>query len=307
MWIENEYYQNEEYINTIKENVFTYQNKKKFSSIDYIQDQLSAYKIKKVSFLYTKACKELIRRFPQEILKKITGYYKKNQGYKFLGWYRPIFMRPYFFKYFQRIGKKPEELTGYKLIYFPLHLEPEIALLSISPEFNNSMELITWISKSLPADALLVVKENPLSFGIRSKQYYDNLRRINNVVLSYPDISSWQWIRSSNITATISGTAGIESVYFERPVISFGKHQIINHLPTVRYVYNYDTTRDAISELLSLSHNDKMFKISKEALYHAQMKVSFEMPGIEKIIKDYNLHMNLAEIAYKKLREQYMI
>jgi hypothetical protein len=75
----------------------------------------------------------------------------------------------------------------------------------------------------------------------------------------------------------------------------------------VRFVFFFVSSWDAISELLSLSHNDKMFKISKEALYHAQMKVSFEMPGIEKIIKDYNLHMNLAEIAYKKLREQYMI
>ena len=45
-----------------------------------------------------------------------------------------------------------------KYIYFPLHLEPEIALLGASPEFNNSMELATWLAKSLPVDFNLVIK-----------------------------------------------------------------------------------------------------------------------------------------------------
>ena len=64
----------------------------------------------------------------------------------------------------------------------PLHLEPEIALLALSPEFNNSMEMIAWISKSLPADALVVVKEQPFSFGVRSRRYYHQLMQIGNVI-----------------------------------------------------------------------------------------------------------------------------
>ena len=40
-------------------------------------------------------------------------------------------------------------------------MEPEVSLLQVSPEFNNSYEVICWVSKSLPADTMLVVKENP--------------------------------------------------------------------------------------------------------------------------------------------------
>ena len=97
-----------------------------------------------------------------------------SAGYKFLGWYPSLFRRPYMYNYFRKYGEKPENMRGFNLVYFPLHYEPEISLLSVSPEFNNSMELIAWVSKSLPANILLVVKEQPYSYGIRSKNYYDN-------------------------------------------------------------------------------------------------------------------------------------
>ena len=99
-------------------------------------------------------------------------------------------------------------------------MEPEVALLSISPEFNNSMEMIAWISKSVPADVLLVIKEQPLSFGIRSRHYYDNFRRIENVVLADPRVHSWEWIRAASVVATITGSVGFEAVHFERPTVT---------------------------------------------------------------------------------------
>ena len=147
------------------------------------------------------------------------------------------------YRYFQRNGVRPEDLQDYRIVYVPLHMEPEAALMSVSPEFNNSMEMITWISKSLPADTQIVVKEQPFSFGIRSKHYYDNLQRIGNVALASPNVHPWDWIRAARVTATITGTAGIEAVYFGKPVLSFGRHQVINRLPSVRFADSYVTTR----------------------------------------------------------------
>ncbi len=191
------------------------------------------------------------------------------------------------------------------MVYVPLHLEPEVALLSVSPEFNNSMEMVAWISKSVPADTILVVKEQPFSYGIRSKRYYDNLRRIGNVVLANPDVHSWDWIRAARVVATISGTAGIESVYFHKPVLSFGKHQVINYLPTVRYANSYESTRQHIKELMDLDPGSKVFETSREALYRAQMETSFELPGFEHTYRIREPQLELARIAVDHLYSQY--
>jgi hypothetical protein len=307
VWIKNEYYQNEELIKRVKENVVKYVNKNTFSTINYVQEQTSKYKHSTISYSYYDALKEAIFRFPNELTRLFTGYFNKNQGYRFLGWYPPMFRKPYMYNYLRKYGKKPENLHGFNLVYFALHLEPEISLSSFSPEFNNSMELIAWISKSLSADTLLVVKEQPFAYGIRSKHYYDNLRKIGNVVLAHPTTSSRQWIKCSALVASITGTAGIEAIYFDKPVLSAGKHQLINHLPTVRYINNFDSTKEAVKELLLLSEDDKLFKVSKEALYQAQNDVSFELVGWEKIAKSRELHMDLAEIAVKTIKEKYNI
>jgi hypothetical protein len=184
-------------------------------------------------------------------------------------------------------------------------MEPELSILSFSPEFNNSMELIAWVSKSLPADTLIVVKEQPFSYGIRSKHYYDNLRRIGNVVLAHPATPSWQWIKCSVLVASVVGTAGVEAIFHDKPVLSAGKHQLINHLPTVRYITNFDSTKEAVKELLLLSEDDKLFKVSKEALYNAHNDVSFELVDIEKTLRSRELHMDLAEVAVRSIKEQY--
>jgi hypothetical protein len=191
------------------------------------------------------------------------------------------------------------------LVFFPLHLEPEISLLFKSPEQNNSMEIISWISKSLPADTMLVLKEQPMAYGVRSKSYYDNFRKIGNVILSSPEIDSWEWIKQARIIATIAGTAGTEAVYFEKPVLSFGKHQVINYLPSVRYVNSFELVKDAVKELLTLTPDDIIFKESKAAFCHAQNESSFRMAGLEKLSKSKKLHMDLAEQVVASLKERY--
>jgi hypothetical protein len=167
------------------------------------------------------------------------------------------------------------------------------------------MELISWVSKSLPADTLLVVKENPWAFGVRPKSYYYRLAKIPNLVWAQPDISSLEWINNSSLVAAISGTVGFEAVYCNKPVLSFGTHQIINYLPTVCYSNNFFNTRKAIEKLLNLNPEDKIFNISQHALHEAQLEVGFRMPGFEKIHNSSELHLDLAQIAVDRLYQEY--
>ena len=164
--------------------------------------------------------------------------------------------------------------------------------------------MISWLSKAAPADVTLVVKENPVSFGVRSRWYYDQLRQISNVELADPNISSWDWIEAASLTATITGTAGTEAVIFRKPVLSFGEHQAINALPTVRFANNYRSTVLGLNELLEIDPKDSRFELSRRAFYAAQMETSFELTGFWNINESLESHDDIAAIALDHLDQR---
>jgi hypothetical protein len=312
-WIENEYYSNSKMIYLIESYLKNNATHKDFSDIDYEFVASSKYTQSKLNHKYPFAVKNAIIRILQEckhqaarfIYSGILRRQHRKYPYPFLSWLPVLFHHPYNYRYVEKKGKMPKDLEGKTYVYLSLHLEPEMALMQLSPEFTNSLEMIAWISKSLPVNHFIVVKEAPGCFGHRSSKFYEKILKMPNVVLAHPGVSSWEWIKKSVFVATITGTAGIEGIYFEKPVLSYGRHQIINYLPTVRYVSNFETTKRAIEELLSLASDDIQLKISKEALYRAQMEVSFEITGLIKHYSSLELHNDLAKIAFDHLFIQY--
>ena len=267
---------------------------------NYEQEAGSKYNQSRAAYTWLQIMKNVSHQFFEEFKRLVRGSRKKN-GYLLFGWIPPLIRRKFTYEYFRKHGKRPDELKSYRLAYVALHLEPEISLQGISPEFNNSMEMISWVSKSVPCEVMIVVKEQPFSFGIRSKKYYDMLRRIGNVVLAHPETKSWSWIESSALVVAITGTVGTEAVNFKRPVLSFGAHQAINHLPTVRFADNYASTRRGVDELLALTSDDPLFSKAKWALRKAQLECSINLYGFEKSYKSDHEEPKLAQKLAKGL------
>ena len=315
MWVENEHLENSHMTLSLKESLAAVAKTGDYSDVDYVQLTESVVRHSRIDYSYRHALKYAVSRTLKESRARIrtaaSHVLRRKKldarvGYRFLGWVPSGLRRPYIYRYIGKHGVTPDELGGRRIVYLPLHLEPEGALLSVSPEFNNSMELIAWVSKSMPADAVVVVKEQPFSYGIRSKHYYENLRRIGNVLLARPSTHPWEWIRASALVATITGTTGIESVYFEKPVLSFGRHQAVNHLPTVRFADSYESTKAGVEELLRIGGpGDEVFKVAKEALYRAQMDTAFDLPGYADTYQDRQPQLQIAESAIEHLRRQY--
>ena len=120
-------------------------------------------------------------------------------------------------------------------------------------------------------------------------------------MLADPEIHSWKWIDRADIVATITGTIGIESVYFNKPVISFGRHQVINYLPTVHYVSNFAETRDAVTELLSDNISEEDFHKSRSALTKAQLDSSFDLPEYKNSYDSSQIETKMAKIALENM------
>jgi len=273
--------------------------------VEYKIDSRSNKKNILAKHTFSNAVKSIIKTIINE-LKVTIRRSRKKDSYIIFGWIPSIIRNFTNHNYLKKIGVIPKDLSKYKIVYYPLHLEPEIALLSRSPEFTNSMEAIAWISKSLPVDVILVCKEQSMAFGVRPKKYYKQINMIGNVYFSHPDVHSWDWIKKCSIVATITGTAGIEAVHFERPVISFSKHYAINLLPTVSYANSYDSTKDIINSMLDIKKRDEsMLKVSKETLSVAQFISSFDVPEYKNIVKSQTLHIALADKALKIMFIEY--
>ncbi len=119
-------------------------------------------------------------------------------------------------------------------VYFPLSVDMERALLFDSPFYNNQLEIIRTIAKSIPVNYKLYVKENPAqaSREWRSIHEYNEILKIPNVTLIQPSVIGRDLIKNSSLVISIAGTSPLEATFFQKPSIVFGK-VIYNVLPSV--------------------------------------------------------------------------
>lgn len=255
-------------------------------------------------FTYFQALKDSIPFLKKDLRRIIAVRRKKTlSDYKLFTWVKFKFRRVKNYKAIDKMSVTPEEIPKNKnVLYFPLHLEPEIALMTISSEFSNTLEALSWLSKNLPSNYLIVLKEHSLSYGNRDLSFYKQLLEFSNVAFSKQQIHSFNWIKRSSIISTITGSVGFEGVLFKKPVISFGKHQVINLFPGVRYCNSFDSTQEAINAILSgICVNGE---IHKKILSKSLEEASFALEGFQTAYKKKELQSDMAEELYNQIIKQ---
>jgi hypothetical protein len=109
-----------------------------------------------------------------------------------------------------------------KYILFPLHLQPEASTLILSNFYVDQLEVIRNISKVLPANVSLYVKEHPAAYGRHKIGFYKSLLDIHNVKLIAPDVDTQKMIIKSKGVVVLSGTMGWEAMLLGVPVYVLG-------------------------------------------------------------------------------------
>lgn len=219
-----------------------------------------------------------------------AGYYLKKayldneiKGYHWGYYYRNIhnplkdrFIRmslPYF---------SAEKLNELEYAYYPLHVEPEIALSLFGREYLNQIELVRNIAKSLPLTWKLVVKDHPAGVGRRNIGYYKKLLEIPNVVLMSHYVDSKGIIKNAKLVFTVSGFSGFEAILEKKPVITFGK-TFYDVLPDciISHVQSMQDLPHTVSELLkNYRYSEKNFA----CLIAAVMKNSVPLNLYENVL-----------------------
>ncbi|MBN1574757.1 MAG: hypothetical protein JW984_16295 [Deltaproteobacteria bacterium] len=136
-----------------------------------------------------------------------------------------------------------------KYVFFPLHVQPEASTLVWAPFFLDQIEIINNISKSVPIDCFVYVKEHPANIGRRKLEYYRELKRNANVRLLSPWENTQDLILNSSIVITITGTVGWEAIIWEKPVITLG-NVFYNTFDLVKHVTDYTKMPFVISDTI---------------------------------------------------------
>jgi hypothetical protein len=108
--------------------------------------------------------------------------------------------------------------------FYPLHFEPEATTMVHGSYYENQLELIHNIARSLPAGWKLVVKEHFFMRGQRRLADYRRLLHVPNLVLVPFSVPTNRLIQECRVLTTISSTAGLEAALIGKPVVMFGDY-----------------------------------------------------------------------------------
>lgn len=119
-------------------------------------------------------------------------------------------------------------------IVFPLHYEPE-ASVTIRGFPYDQLDVIKYISRSLPPHMTLVVKEHKGNRGYRPIPHYKEIADLHNTMLVSPEVETYSLIKNADAITTFSGRMGMEAAILGKPVFLFGD-AFYKDLSTVKIV-----------------------------------------------------------------------
>ena len=147
----------------------------------------------------------------------------------------------------------------YKILFFPLHYQPEAATLTMQPFFNNQYFLIKLISDILPPNWILLVKEHPIQdYGLRKLNFYKDISSSKNTFLVDNNLTIDELSSCIDKIITIGGTFGFESILKGKDVAVCSNIYYSNYDKIYKMffdIYNFDKTKELFNNFLNLSIN----------------------------------------------------
>ncbi len=251
------------------------------------QGYLNARKKEKDRLKLTKVFYYSFRKILQYFHGTIKKYRKINNSFlldEFLYIWR---WRNSFLKSNKLVQTNLASLRNKKFIFFPLLTEPEIALHGTADDFFFQLSSINLLSRDLPADYVIVVKEHVLAMGRRPESFYRQIIDLKNVL--FADFNEWgiDYVKQSAAVACITGTAAWEAAVIGKPVITFSKNNEFNFLKHVFVVKNFDNLRPIFNDIRRFPNKKSLIdgarfysaylkKFTKVAGYNREEKIKFK-------------------------------
>ena len=158
--------------------------------------------------------------------------------------------------YYERILLHENDEVDFsrKFVYFPLQYQPEMTTSTLGGCYSDQLLAIEHLSRILPDDSWIYVKENPKQTGaMRGPQFFNRLVRIPNLVFLPSYANTYELIEKSEFVATVTGTVGWEAICKGKIALVFGRAWYCN-LPGV-IEFREDLTYQMLLDC-EVKHND---------------------------------------------------
>ncbi|PIR54284.1 hypothetical protein COU75_01620 [Candidatus Peregrinibacteria bacterium CG10_big_fil_rev_8_21_14_0_10_42_8] len=223
--------------------------------------------------LYFDHLKELLQRKPLHILQFGMRYCTPSGIIRALSAWkrRRVIARNNAFYDKNAVALDP----NHRFVYFALHFQPEMSTIPMGGGFGDQVLVAQLLSKYLPDDVLIYVKEHPResSWLYRSEQFYQSFLDIKNVRLISRDTDSFALREHCEAVATITGSVGFEALFRSKPVLMFG-HRFYQYSKGVFLIRTHDDCRRAVQAIFidgqkpSLKESKLFLKAIEETRVH---------------------------------------
>ena len=169
------------------------------------------------------------------LLSEISSFIKR--------WYRKRYIDQNF------LQEIPNDI---KFIFLPLQQEPERSLLLGAPDYKNQVETVKYVSKCIPENYLLFVKEHPTQGSGRDWRKISDYKSMQNnpkVRLVHPSVHAIKIVSKSKLVITASGTLALESTFYNKPAITFADNDY-TLLPSVSKLNSKNELHELIENSL---------------------------------------------------------
>ena len=180
-----------------------------------------------------------------------------------------------------------------KYVYFPLHKQPEQVTSIWGGIYVDQVLAIERLSKIIPNDWLIYVKENPKQKGAyRDHLFFERLKLIPNLFFLSREADTFELTKNSQFVATIVGTVGWEAITGGKNVLFFGWGTWYKSLPGA-YEYRDDIN---IDDLVN-KNIDHEFLQKKTAILYNKLGTGLVYDGFIPSVKNFSMEKNTATVA----------
>jgi len=200
------------------------------------------------------------------------------------------------------------EIPDGKYILFPLQTEAESSLLVDAPLFTNQIEIIKQISKSIPVDYKLIVKEHPgqITRSWRSIDTYKRILDIPKVIPIHPSVNIEKVIEKASLIITISSSVALDALFYEKPSMMLAENSF-SVIPSIFKIKNIENLSNDINKILNEKIN--AIDIEKYIQFSEEKSFNFDLINFGNDINEYFYHsgkfvdVNISEAQIKLFLE----
>ena len=172
-------------------------------------------------------------------------------------------------------------------VYFPLFSIPETTSLLLGNDFMNAFFIIELMSKNIPSNYKLLVKEHPAMFSSHSRNsiFYKRVKQLPNVELVPISFDGVKLIKHSKLVVVIDGSSGFEAILSGKPMLTLNRdYYTYSFFDQVFKCTNFDNLYNDVNRAINSATKTKknIFKKKIKALLYSIHKTSYILtkPGI---------------------------